>query len=107
MAADIGARVGIEGEGTFRNSLKAINSQLKSLGSEMKSVVAAFTGMENSEEAVAKRGDVLQRSITASGEKLKVLQSESERAKGRLQTLADALNEAAEKFGENSTETRS
>ena len=104
MAADIGARVGIDGEGTFRNSLKAINSQLKSLGSEMKSVVAAFVGMENSEEAVAKRGDVLQRSITASGEKLKVLQSESERAKGRLQTLADALNEAAEKFGENSTE---
>lgn len=104
MAADIGARVGIEGEGTFRNSLKAINSQLKNLGNEMKSVVAAFTGMENSEEAVAARGDVLRRSIAASGEKLKVLQSESERAKGKLQTLAAALNEATEKFGENSVE---
>lgn len=104
MAADIGAKIGIEGEGTFKASLKAINSQMKSLGNEMKSVVAAFAGMENSEEAVAKRGDVLQRSIAASGEKLKVLQGESERAKGKLQTLANALNEATEKFGENSIE---
>ena len=120
MAADIGARVGIEGEGTFRNSLKAINSQLKSLGSEMKSVVAAFTGMENSEEAVAKRGDVLQRSIAASNEKLKLLQNHSEKAKEKLEKLgtnvektqqqmeaaAAALEDAKSKFAANSEEVK-
>lgn len=120
MAADIGARVGIEGEGTFKASLKAINSQMKSLGSEMKSVVAAFTGMENSEEAVAKRGDVLQRSIAASNEKLKLLQNYSEESRKKLEKLgtnvektqqrmeatAAALEEAKSKFAENSEEVK-
>ena len=65
MSTDIGARIGIDGEKGFRDSLSAINSQLKNLGSEMKSVVASFSGMEDSEEAVSKKGDVLQRSISA------------------------------------------
>lgn len=120
MAAEIGARVGIEGEGTFKASLKAINSQMKSLGSEMKSVVAAFTGMENSEEAVAKRGDVLQRSIAASNEKLKLLQNYSEESRKKLEKLgtnvektqqqmeaaAAALDEAKSKFAANSEEVK-
>lgn len=120
MAADIGARVGIEGEGTFKASLKAINSQMKSLGNEMKSVVAAFTGMENSEEAVAKRGDVLQRSIAASNEKLKLLQNYSEESRKKLEKLgtnvektqqqmeatAAALEEAKSKFAANSEEVK-
>ncbi len=120
MAADISAKIGMEGEGTFKSSLKAINSQLKNLGSEMKSVVAAFTGMENSEEAVAKRGDVLQRSIAASNEKLKLLQNHSEKAKEKLEKLgtnvektqqqmeaaAAALEDAKSKFAANSEEVK-
>lgn len=120
MAADISAKIGMEGEGTFKSSLKAINSQLKNLGSEMKSVVAAFTGMENSEEAVAKRGDVLQRSIAASNEKLKLLQNYSEKAKEKLEKLgvnvektqqqmeaaSAALEDAKSKFAENSEEVK-
>ncbi len=120
MAADISAKIGMEGEGTFKSSLKAINSQLKSLGSEMKSVIAAFTGMENSEEAVAKRGDVLQRSIAASNEKLKLLQNHSEKAKEKLEKLgtnvektqqqmeaaAAALEDARSKFAANSEEVK-
>ena len=51
MGTDIGAKIGIDGEAAFRSSLSAINSQLKNLGSEMKSVVSAFSGMENSEGA--------------------------------------------------------
>lgn len=104
MPTDIGAKIGIDGEGAFKSSLSAINSQLKALGSEMKSVVSAFSGMENSEEAVAAKGSVLQRSISASGEKLKTLQNHSERAKTKLSSLAEELEKAKEKFGENSEE---
>ena len=66
MAADIGARIGIDGEKAFRDSLAAINSQMKNLGSEMKAVVASFTGMEDSEEAVTAKTNVLQKSVSTS-----------------------------------------
>lgn len=102
MSADIGAKIGIDGEAAFKSSLSAINSQLKNLGSEMKSVVSAFSGMENSEEAVAAKGDVLQRSIAASAQKIETLQAQSERAKNKLSTLADELENAKREFGENS-----
>lgn len=102
MAADIGAKIGIDGEKSFRDSLAAINSQMKSLSSEMKAVVSAFAGMEDSEEAVAAKGDVLQRSIETSAQKMSTLQAQSERAKKRLSELADELNTAQQEFGENS-----
>lgn len=104
MPTDIGAKVGIDGEAAFKSSLSAINSQLKTLGSEMKAVVSAFSGMENSEEAVTAKGNVLQRSIAASGEKLKTLQNQSERAKTKLSSLAEELEKSKEKFGKNSEE---
>lgn len=102
MAADIGAKIGIDGEKSFRDSLAAINSQMKSLSSEMKAVVSAFAGMEDSEEAVAAKGAVLQRSIETSAQKMNTLQAQSERAKKRLVELADELNAAQQEFGENS-----
>ncbi len=102
MATDIGAKIGIDGESAFKASLSAINSQLKNLGSEMKSVVSTFSGMENSEEAVAAKSSVLQRSISASAEKMKTLQNQSERAKEKLASLAEGLEKAKQKFGENS-----
>ena len=106
MGTDIGAKIGIDGEAAFRSSLAAINSQLKNLGSEMKSVISAFSGMENSEGAVTAKGDVLKRSLNASAEKMKLLQSQSERAKARLATLSDELEKSKQKFGENSEEAR-
>lgn len=106
MGTDIGAKIGIDGEAAFRSSLSAINSQLKNLGSEMKSVVSAFSGMENSEGAVTAKGDVLKRSLNASAEKMKLLQNQSERAKARLATLSDELEKSKQKFGENSEEAR-
>lgn len=104
MAADIGAKVGIDGEKAFRDSLGAINSQLKTLGSEMKSVVSAFAGMEDSEESLTAKSDVLQRSISASGDKLKTLHGQSERAKAKLEKLSGELENAKREFGENSAE---
>lgn len=104
MAADIGARIGIDGEKTFRESLGAINAQLKTLGSEMKATVAAFAGMEDSETSTAAKGQVLQKSLAVSAEKIEVLQAQSRRAKQKLSDLAQELEHAKTQFGENSAE---
>lgn len=102
MPVDIGARVGIDGEKGFRDSLSAINSEIKTLNSEMKSVVTAFTGMEDSEEAVTAKTEVLQKSMEASAKKIELLEKQSERAKAKLSTLSDELETAKKEFGENS-----
>ena len=102
MSVDIGARVGIDGEKGFRDSLSAINSEIKTLNSEMKSVVTAFTGMEDSEEAVTAKTEVLQKSMEASAKKIELLEKQSERAKAKLSTLSDELETAKKEFGENS-----
>ncbi|MDD3393782.1 MAG: hypothetical protein PHG19_03960 [Anaerotignum sp.] len=104
MSADIGARVGIDGERAFRDSLGAINSQMRTLGTEMQSVVSAFTGMEDSEQSVTARTDVLQRSIGTAQEKIQLLTGQSDRAKARLAVLATELENAKNAFGENSVE---
>lgn len=104
MAADISAKIGIDGEKAFRDSLAAINSQMKNLGSEMKAVVSSFAGMEDSEEAVTAKNNVLQKSIEVSVQKMSTLQTQSDRAKKRLAALADELEAAKHEFGENSAE---
>lgn len=102
MSVDIGARVGIDGEKGFRDSLSAINSEIKTLNSEMKSVVTAFTGMEESEEAVTAKTEVLQKSMEVSAKKIELLEKQSARAKAKLSTLSDELETAKKEFGENS-----
>lgn len=104
MATDIGARIGIDGEKSFRDSLSAVNAQLKNLGSEMKAVVSSFTGMEDSEESLTAQGKVLERSIQASADKISLLTGQSERAKAKLDKLARELDDATRSFGTNSTE---
>ena len=104
MATDIGARIGIDGEKSFRDSLSAVNAQLKNLGSEMKAVVSSFTGMEDSEESLTAQGKVLERSIQASADKISLLTGQSERAKAKLDQLARELDDTTRSFGTNSTE---
>ena len=104
MPSDIGARIGIDGEKSFRDSLKAIDSQLKNLNSEMGAVVEEFAGMENSQEAVTKKTDVLTRAIESNTGKLNLLNSEYSRAKDDLAKLEKELEETAKQFGENSSQ---
>ena len=104
MPSDIGAKIGIDGEKSFRDSLKAIDSQLKNLNSEMGAVVEEFADMESSQEAVTKKTDVLTRAIESNTGKLNLLNSEYGRAKDDLAKLEKELEETAKQFGENSTQ---
>lgn len=91
MAYDIGPKIGIEGEAEFRKELSNINQNIKTLGSEMKSVVSAFEDGAESEEAMAAKTDVLTRQIDAQ--------------KDKIAKLTEGLEKSAEKFGDNDTKT--
>ena len=85
MAVDIGPRIGIDGEKEFRQELQNINQQLRTLGSEMRSVTSEFSDNDRSQEALAAQTDVLNRQIDAQRQKLALLQR--------------GLDESAQKFG--------
>ena len=91
MAVDIGPRIGIDGEKEFRQELQNINQQLRTLGSEMRSVTSEFSGNERSQEALAAQTDVLNLQIDAQRQKLAMLQR--------------GLAASAQEFGENDTRT--
>ena len=104
MATDVGVRIGVEGEREFRTALSAINSQIRNLNSEMRNVVSSFDGMEDAEQSAAARSDVLNRSIEATQQKITLLSGQYDRAASRLNELADALANAQQEFGQNSTQ---
>ena len=104
MATDVSIRVGVDGEKEFRSALSGINSQIKNLNSEMKTVVSSMTGMDDAEERTAKQTDVLGRSIAATKQKISILSAEYDRQKAALAQMGDALSRTEQEFGKNSTQ---
>lgn len=83
MAADIGARVGLQGEREFRQALGSINDSLKTMGSEMKLVTSQFAGQEKSMEALTAQNDILRSRMDALAQK-------ADLQKAKLQQLDEA-----------------
>ena len=104
MAYDIGARIGIDGEKAFRDSIKAINANIKAMGSELKAVTAQFTKNADSEEALTAKNAVLAKSITETKNKIGLLDKQLERQAEKLRDLGRALDEAAKSYGADSKE---
>ena len=92
MAADIGPKIGIDGEKEFRESLRAMGQQLKTLGTEMKAVTSAFDVDNDSQKKLAAQSDVLNR-------QLEVQQQ-------RLGEVEKALDYAKANYSENSSEVQ-
>lgn len=92
MAVDIGPKIGIDGEKEFRESLRAMGQQLKTLGTEMKAVTSAFDVDNDSQKKLAAQSDVLNR-------QLEVQQQ-------RLGEVQKALDYAKANYSENSSEVQ-
>ena len=92
MADDFGLKIGLEGEKEFKKALSEINQSFKVLGSEMKLVESQFSKNDHSVEALAARNQVLNKEIEAQ--------------KQKIETLRQALANAAESFGENDRRTQ-
>lgn len=92
MKADIGPRIGIDGEKEFRDSLNSMSQQLKTLGTEMKAVTTAFDANDSSQEKLAAQSDVLTRQLS--------LQEQ------RITEIQKALDYARANYAENSNEVQ-
>lgn len=92
MAYDIGPKIGIEGEAEFRNAIKQINTNLKTLGTEMLAVTSYFDKNDKSMEALTAQNKVLNKQI--------------DEQKGKLTELQKGLQASAEKYGETDKVTQ-
>lgn len=91
MAYDIGPRIGITGEQTFRKSIRDINSELRELKSEMGLVESSFDKSAKSEDALT--------------EKSKILNKQIETQKKLVKEQSDMLEKCADKYGEADSRT--
>jgi predicted PurR-regulated permease PerM/methyl-accepting chemotaxis protein len=90
--SDIGVKLGVEGESEFKNALKQINTNLKTLGTEMKSVTSAFDRNDTSVENLSAQNKVLNKQI--------------DEQKSKLEMLKAKLAESAKEYGENDAKTQ-
>ena len=101
MAADIGPRIGIDGEAEFRKQINAIIQQQRTLASEAKEVASAFEDGDRSQEKFAKQAQVLARQVEAQEKRLSMLKEMLEKcrekygeADGKTQKWQQAVHEA-------------
>lgn len=92
MAYDIGPRIGIDGEAEFRRAIQNINTNIKTLGTEMLAVTSAYDANDQSAAALTARNEVLAKQIDAQKEKLAKLQ--------------EGLAASAEKYGDQDEKTQ-
>lgn len=107
MASDVGVKLGVDGERAFRDSINAVNAQIKALGAEMTAVTATFAKNADSQQALAAKNAVLGNSIDATKSKVGVLTKEIASQKEKLDGLGEALEKAGREFGENSKQALS
>ena len=85
--ADIGVTIGIDGEREFKKQVDDIKSSLKVLDSEMKIVTAEFGKNAESEEALVKQNEILERKTIE-------LKNKLELETNALKNQVDATDEA-------------
>ena len=86
------ARVEIDGEKQYKAALTDLNKGNQVLASEMRKLQAQFKGNESSTEALAAKGEVLERQLL--------------QQKDKVQTLREALANAAKEYGEADKRTQ-
>ena len=89
---DIGPKIGIEGEKEFRDAIKQINSNLKVLKSEMVAVTSVYGKNNQSVEALTGRN--------------KMLNTQIDEQRKKVEQLNKGLEECKKKYGDNSTVTQ-
>lgn len=91
MAADIGPRIGIDGEAEFRKELNNLTQQVKTFGAELKAVSTSADDEADAVSKAARQQEILGNAIDAQKQKLSQLQQ--------------ALQRATQEWGESDTKT--
>lgn len=100
--ADISVKLEIEGDKAYKNSIKAINAELKALKSELDLATASMDEMENTEEDTAKKSEILEKTIDKQEKKLSLMNQQYGKSVSSLEDLGKALESAKDEFGANS-----
>lgn len=87
MAADIGVKIGVEGEAEYKKSIKDIIAEQKALKAEMKATESAFDKNATAEEKATAKAESLNKQI--------------ENQKEYVQKLKEQLEKTKEAYGEN------
>lgn len=93
MSYDIGPRIGIEGEANFKQAISQINTNLKTLASEMNLVSSSYDKNDKSMEGITAKNAVLAKQMDAQ--------------KDKVAELAKALQASKDKYGDNDKATQS
>ena len=86
------ARVALDGEKEYKAALSELNKGNQVLSSEMRKLQAEFKGQTESTEFLTKKGELLERQLL--------------QQKDKVQTLREALANAAAQYGESSEKTQ-
>lgn len=103
-AYDIGPRIGIGGEKEFKNSIKAIDSEIRALQNQLRTLSKEYDENDRSVEGVTKKQQALTKAIGATRDKIKLLTSQYDKQYQELKRLETALDSARQLHGENSEE---
>lgn len=86
------ARVELDGEAQYKQAMTELSKGNAVLGSEMRKLQAEYKGNSESTEFLTKKGELLERQLL--------------QQKDKIQTLRDALANAAQQYGESAAETQ-
>lgn len=86
------ARVELDGEAQYKQAMSELSKGNAVLGSEMRKLQAEYKGNSESTEFLTKKGELLERQLL--------------QQKDKVQTLRDALANAAQQYGESSDKTQ-
>ena len=104
MATDVGIKVKVDGEASFKTAIKGIETQIKALNAEMKAAVSGMDSMQSSEESTSQKTKILTDTISKNREKLALLSEQYDKAKSKLTQLGQAYDTAKANNEENSAE---
>ena len=96
----ITTRFAIEGESEYKNAVKSINNELKTMSSEMAKTKAEYQNQANSMQALSQKGDILQRQYDAQARKVEEMRSALQNSQAAQSEWAEKLAASKDRVGE-------
>lgn len=98
VVRNISTRMSIEGDAEYKQKLSGINSEIKTLGSQLKLTESQFAGQANSMAALTAKGSALSNLYQAQQQKVNALAEALKNAQTSQQTYSTRIQEAQSKI---------
>ena len=98
MAYDAGLKVGVEGNAEFKQAIRGINDELKTMDSALRLVESTYKGQMNSMEALTAKGSALQDIYDKQKDKVEALEKALKNAQEAKAKYAKQTDEVKDKL---------